>query len=86
MYFAGHKYVHQYAGQAFVHHCRNSVLTNELLNDLLSFDLSTWLKTCKTWGEGGGPFDQAWTDLPLFFQWLRSQVRCISFTCHLFPY
>ena len=70
----GHKFVHQYSGQALVTHCRYSVLTHELLNDLLSFDLSIWMTTCKTWNDGGGPFDQAWTELPHLFQWFRSQV------------
>ena len=70
----GHKFVHQYSGQALVTHCRYSVLTHELLNDLLSFDLSIWITTCKTWNDGGGPFDQAWTEIPHLFQWFRSQV------------
>ncbi|KAF9522299.1 hypothetical protein CPB83DRAFT_118210 [Crepidotus variabilis] len=76
---SGHKYVHQYAGQALVTHCRFSVLTNELLTDLLNFDLSLWMTTCKTWNDGGGPFEQAWSDLPLLLQWLRTQVRISSF-------
>jgi len=49
------------------------VLTHELLTDLLNFDISIWLTTCKTWNDGGGPFEQAWTDLPLLFHWFRSQ-------------
>ncbi|KAF9476403.1 hypothetical protein BDN70DRAFT_882509 [Pholiota conissans] len=69
---SGHKYVHQYAGQALVTHCRYSVLTQELLSDLLHFDISIWLTTCKTWNDGGGPFDQAWLELPHLFQWFRS--------------
>jgi RecA/RadA recombinase len=71
---SGHKFVHQYSGQALVTHCRYSVLTHELLNDLLSFDLSIWMTTCKTWNDGGGPFDQAWTELPHLFQWFRTQT------------
>lgn len=70
----GHKFVHQYSGQALVTHCRYSVLTHELLNGLLSFDLSIWMTTCKTWNDGGGPFDKAWTELPHLFQWFRSQA------------
>lgn len=60
-------------------HCRYSVLTNELLADLSEFDLSLWMSTCKTWSDGGGgPYDQAWMDLPLLLQWLRSQVCAIK--------
>ncbi|KAH9480031.1 hypothetical protein JR316_0006628 [Psilocybe cubensis] len=69
---SGHKFVHQYAGQALVTHCRHSVLTHELLTDLLNLDISIWLTTCKTWSDGGGPFDQAWSELPLLFNWFRS--------------
>ncbi|KAF8184234.1 hypothetical protein BJ912DRAFT_975450 [Pholiota molesta] len=69
---SGHKYVHQYAGQALVTHCRYSVLTQELMSDLLHFDIATWLTTCKTWNDGGGPFDQAWLELPHLFQWFKS--------------
>ncbi|KDR77817.1 hypothetical protein GALMADRAFT_245920 [Galerina marginata CBS 339.88] len=69
---SGHKFVHQYAGQALVTHCRYSVLTHELLTDLLNFDISIWMTTCKTWNDGGGPFDQAWSELPHLFQWFRS--------------
>jgi hypothetical protein len=42
------------------------------LTDLLKFDLSFWLTTCKSWNDGGGPFDQAWSELPHLFQWFRS--------------
>jgi len=37
-----------------------------------------WLTTCKTWNDGGGPFEQAWSDLPLLFNWFRSQV-CLPY-------
>jgi len=70
----GHKFVHQYAGQGLVTHCRYSVSTNELLADLFDFNLSLWMSTCKTWSDGGGPYEQAWMELPLLLQWLRSQV------------
>ncbi|PPQ85088.1 hypothetical protein CVT24_011918 [Panaeolus cyanescens] len=72
--FTGHKYVHQYCGQALVTHCRYSVLTQELTNDLYHFDLAAWLSTCKTWNDGGGPFEQAWIELPNLFHWFKSQV------------
>ncbi|KAF8878896.1 hypothetical protein CPB84DRAFT_1793757 [Gymnopilus junonius] len=79
---SGHKFVHQYAGQALVTHCRYSVLTQELLTDLLHFDLSIWLTTCKTWNDGGGPFDQAWAELPHLFQWFKTLVHLLTFVTY----
>ena len=72
---SGHRYVHQYAGQALVTHCRYAVLTHELARDLAQFDVARWIDVCATWADGGGgPYEAAWAELPLFFQWLRAQT------------
>ena len=57
-----------------VTHRRLSVLTHKLATNLLNFNITAWLTTCKTWNNGGGPFKQAWTDLPLLFHWFLTQV------------
>ena len=67
--------MHQYAGQALVTHCRYAVLTHELAGDLAQFDVARWIDVCATWADGGGgPYEAAWAELPLFFQWLRAQT------------
>ena len=46
--YKDHKFVLQFSGQALVMYCRYSVLTHEIL----SFDLSIWMTTRKTWNDG----------------------------------
>lgn len=60
--------MHQYAGQAHVTHCRYAVLTGDLAQWIATF--GRWAD----WGTGTGPYEVAWGELPLFFQWLRSQM------------
>ncbi|KJA15372.1 hypothetical protein HYPSUDRAFT_207922 [Hypholoma sublateritium FD-334 SS-4] len=56
-------------------HCRYAVLTHELAGDLAQFDVARWIDVCATWADGGaGPYEAAWAELPLFFQWLRAQT------------